>query len=72
VIQASLLVAVQLHPAGAVTVTAPLAAIDPVNVDDVGEIPETHDVPGCVTEKLCPPMVTVPVRGAAPVLAATL
>jgi hypothetical protein len=38
VIQASLLTAVQLHPALAVTTTFPLAAIDAVNVDESGEM----------------------------------
>jgi hypothetical protein len=38
VIHELLLAAVQLHPALAVTTTLPLAPIDPLNVDDVGEI----------------------------------
>lgn len=50
----------------------PLAPIDAVNVDEVGEIAETHDVPGWVTVKLCPAIVRVAVRGTEPVLAATV
>jgi hypothetical protein len=72
VIQASLLTPVQVHPAVAVTTTLPLAPIDAVNVDEVGEIAETHEVPGCVTVKAWPAIVRVAVRGTEPVLAATL
>lgn len=72
VIQATLLVAVQLHPVGAVTVTAPLTAIDDINVDETGEMAETQDAPVCVTVKLCPAIVNVPVRPVVAVLAATL
>jgi len=70
--QASLLVAVQLQPAPAVTVIEPLIAIDDVRFDDVGEIVNVHGAPACVTVKLCPPIVIVPVREVVPVFAATL
>jgi hypothetical protein len=70
--QASLLVAVQLQPAPAVTVIEPLMAIDDVRFDDVGAIVNAHGAPACVTVKLCPPIVIVPVREVVPVLAATL
>jgi len=72
VIHGSLLTAVQLHPALAVTATVPLAPIDAANVDDSGEMAETHDGAACVTVKLWPAIVRVPVRVADPVLAATL
>ena len=71
VIHASLLVAVQPHPVDALTVTtleAPAAA----TVDDIGDSAETHGTPACVTVKVWPPTVTVPVRDALPALAATL
>ena len=44
-----LLLAVQPHPALAVTVTLPLAPIDPPSVEGVGEMRYAHDVPACVT-----------------------
>jgi len=47
--QLALLVAVQLHAAAAITLTVPLAAIDDVRFDDVGEIVNVHGAPGCVT-----------------------
>ena len=72
VIQASLLFAVQLHPAPAVTTTDPLAPIDAVNVKETGEIAATHDMPAWVTVKLCPATIRVLVREAALMLAATL
>jgi hypothetical protein len=72
VIHAALLTAVQLQPAPAVTVTAPLAANDDGRFDDVGEIVMVHETPACVTVKVWPPIVIVPVRDERPVLAATL
>lgn len=72
VIHAALLVAVQLQPVPAVTVIDPLAASDDGKLDEVGEIVIVHEVPGCVTVKVCPPIVTVPVREEVAVLAATL
>jgi len=47
--QASLLVAVQLQLEPAMTLTVPVAAIDDVRFDDVGEIVNVHGAPGCVT-----------------------
>jgi len=70
--QASLLVAVQLQPALAVTVIEPLIASDEVRFADVGEIVNVHGAPACVTVKVCPATVIVPVRDVVPVLAATL
>jgi hypothetical protein len=49
VIQASLLVAVQLQPVPAVTVTVPLAATDDVKFDDVGAIVNVQGAPAWVT-----------------------
>jgi hypothetical protein len=49
VIHESLLVAVQLHPVPAVTVTVPVVATDDVSVDDVGAIVNVQGAPGCVT-----------------------
>ena len=72
VIHASLLVAVQLQPEAAVTVIEPLAASDDGRLFDVGAIVNVHEMPACVTVKVCPPIVIVPVRDEAPVLAATL
>ena len=72
VIQASLLVAVQLQPEPAVTLTVPVVATDDVRFDEVGEIVKVHGAPACVTVKVCPPIVIVPVREVVLVLAATL
>jgi hypothetical protein len=71
VIHAALLTAVQLHPVPAVTVTVPVAAAD-VRFEEVGEMVLPHGAPGCVTVKVCPPIVNVPVREVADVFAATL
>jgi hypothetical protein len=49
VIQASLLVAVQLQPVPAVTVTVPVAATDDVRFEDVGAIVNVQGAPACVT-----------------------
>ena len=72
VIHASLLVAVQLQPAPAVTVTVPVAATDVVKFDDVGESVNVQGAPACVTVNVCPLIVIVPVREVVLVLAATL
>ena len=68
----SLLAAVQLQPAPAVTVIEPLVASDDVRFDDVGEMVNVHGAPACVTVKVCPPIVIVPLREVVPVFAATL
>ena len=72
VIQASLLAAVQLQPVPAVTVTVPVAATDVVRFDEVGAIVNVQGAPACVTVKVCPLIVIVPVRDVVPALAATL
>jgi len=72
VIQPSLLVAVQLQPAPAVTVTVPVVAAADVRFDDVGEMVNVQGAPACVTVKVCPPIVIVPVRDVVLVFAATL
>ena len=72
VIQPTLLAAVQLQPVPAVTVTVPVAAADVVRFDDVGAMVNVHGAPACVTVKVWPPIVIVPVREVVPVLAATL
>lgn len=72
VIQAALLVALQLQPVPAVTATVPVVAFDDVRFDDVGEIVKVHGAPACVTVNVCPAMVSVPVRDVVPVFAATL
>ena len=72
VIHAALLDAVQLQPAPAVTVMVPVAAAAVVRFDEPGEIVDVHVVPACVTVKVCPPIVIVPVRDVVPVLAMTL
>ena len=72
VIQPALLVAFQLHPVPAVTVTVPVAVADVVRFDEVGAIVNVHGAPACVTVKVCPPIVIVPVREVVLVFAATL
>jgi len=71
VIQAALLVAVQLHPVAADTALPPLAA---AAVKDrlVGEIVGEQDAAACVTVNVAPAIVSVPVRLVATVFAATL
>ena len=65
------LVAVQLQPAPAVTITVPLP---PVADSDwlAGEIVNEHGAADWVTVNVLPPIVSVPVRGVVPVFAATL
>ena len=72
VIHVALLVAVQLQPVPEVTVTVPVVAAADVRSDDVGEMVNVHGAPACVTLKVCPPIVIVPVREAVLVFAATL
>ena len=67
----ALLTAVQLQPVPAVTVTVPVVA-DDVGFNDVGEIVKVHGTPACVTVKVWPPIVIVPVREVVLVFAATL
>jgi len=71
VIQLALLVALQLQPVPAVTVTAPVAAAAVVRFEDVGEMLMLQGAPGCVTVKVCPPMIIVPVREVPAVFPAT-
>ena len=71
-IQASLLTAVQLQPVPAVTVTVPVVAAADVRFDEVGAMVNVQGTPACVTVKVCPPIVIVPVRDEVLVLAATL
>jgi hypothetical protein len=47
--QAALLVAVQLQPVPAVTVTVPVVAAVDVRFEETGEIVNVQDVPGCTT-----------------------
>jgi hypothetical protein len=47
--QAALLVAVQLQPALAVTVTVPVVAAVDVRFEETGEIVNVQGVPGCTT-----------------------
>ena len=71
-IQPTLLVAVQLQPVPAVTVTVPVVAADVVRLEDVGAMVNVHGAPACVTVKVLPAIVIVPVRDVVPVFAATL
>jgi hypothetical protein len=72
VIHASLLAAVQLQPVPAVTVIDPLAASDDGRFDEMGEIVTVQETPACVTVKVWPPIVMVPLRDTVLVLAAML
>ncbi len=69
--QAALLVAVQLQPVAAVTVTVAVVAAD-VGLADAGEIVGVQGTPACVTVKVLPPTVRVAVRAVALVLAVTV
>jgi len=72
VIQLELLEAVQLQEPGLVIETLPVAAV-PSKVLLAGEIAKPQLVPPvCVTVTVWPATVTVPVREAPPLLAATL
>jgi len=68
----SLLTAVQLQPALAVTVTVPVVAADVARFDEVGAMVNVQGAPACVTVNVCPPIVMVLVRDDVLVLAATL
>ena len=68
----ALLTAVQLQPVPAVTVTVPVVPADVARFDEVGEIVNVQGAPACVTVKVWPPIVMVPVRDDVVVLAATL
>jgi hypothetical protein len=71
VIHAALLVAVHVQPVAAVTATKPVPAADVTFADD-GEIAGLHVVAAaCVTVNMLPPTVSVPVRDAVVVFAAT-
>jgi hypothetical protein len=72
VIQASLLTAVQLQPAPAVTLTMPVAAAEFVRFDAVGAMVNVQGAPAWVTVNVCPAIVIVPVRELVLVLTATL
>jgi hypothetical protein len=65
------LVAVQLHPEVVVTLTVPLP---PAAESDrlAGEIVYEQGIPAWLTEKVGPPVVTVPVRERVPSFAATV
>ena len=74
VIHASLLVATQLHPVDAKTLIVPVAPVA-AKLANEGDVVDTHDTvatPACVTVKVLPAIVIVPVRDDVPVLAATL
>ena len=71
VIQALLLTAVQLQPPAAVT--AIVSVIPPATtLTVVGAIEELHGTPACVTVKVLPPIVSVPLREVVEALAATV
>ena len=72
VIQLLLLVAVHPQPVPLDTVIEPLAAPDDGSVDEVGEMVVVHGAPACVTVKVLPPTVKVPVREVVTLLALTL
>ena len=69
-IQVALLVAVQLQPVKVVTLTVPLPPSD-VNDWLGGEIEKVQGTPPCVTVKVWPAIVIVPVRALVLVLATT-
>lgn len=68
--QDTLLEAVHAHPLKAVTVTLPDAAPEPT-VALTGERTNVQAAPSCVTVKLRPAIMRVPVRGVVLVLAVT-
>ena len=71
VIHDAVVVAVQLHPAAAVTVMVPVPAVDGGFVDD-GETVGEHIAPDWLTMKVLPPTETVPVLVVVAVFAATV
>jgi hypothetical protein len=70
-IHAALLVAVQLQPVVAVTVIVPVLP-EAAALADVGEIDGAQGAPACVTVNVAPATVSVPVREALDVFAATV
>jgi hypothetical protein len=62
VIHVALLIAVHVHPAGAVTLTLPLVPVDGALID-VGEIVGEQGAAAWLTVNVLPATVTVPVRG---------
>src|SRR5437870_11477747 len=68
--QATVLDALQLQPAPAVTVTLLLPPLD-VHDGLLAEIAYVQGAASCVTVKVCPAMVSVPVRELVVALAAT-
>ena len=70
-IHVALLVAVHAQPLAAVTVTVPVIPAA-VTFADVGEIVEVQGAPACVTVKVFPPIVRVPVRDVVAVFGATV
>jgi hypothetical protein len=68
---AALLLVLHAHPAVAVTVTVPVPAVA-ATLAEVPEIVGAHGVPACVTVKVAPAIVNVPVRLVVPAFAATV
>jgi hypothetical protein len=71
VIHDAALTPVQPHPAPAVTVTPPVPPAA-VTLCDVGDALNVHGAPACVTVIVAPATVSVPVRLAVDVFAATV
>jgi hypothetical protein len=71
VIHDAVVVAVQLHPAAALTVKLPVPALDEGLADD-GEIVGEQLAPDWLTLNVLPPTDTVPTRDVVAVLAATV
>src|SRR5260221_13347656 len=69
--QATLLLAVQVHPARPVSEKAPFCDAA-VMLADVGLIAKLHAGPACVIVMLCEPTVIVPVREGESLFAATV
>jgi hypothetical protein len=67
---AALLLVLHAHPVTAVTVTVPVPAVA-ATLAEVPEIVGAHGAPACVTVKVLPPIVTVPVRDVRAVFAPT-
>jgi hypothetical protein len=66
----ALLVAVDVHPAGACIAKLPEPPAT-ATLADVGEIAKEHEMPASVTVKVLPAIVTVPLREELVLLAAT-
>jgi hypothetical protein len=71
VIHVALLTAVQVQPAVVVTVAEPLSPAAETDWLE-GEIENAHPAGPCVTVNVCPPTVSVPLRGVALALAVAL